>query len=43
MYPCAVGAFLGIDEVAVLVVFSGLAVAHPHYHNNQECKHAHAY
>ena len=32
---CAVGAFVGVDQVAVSVILAGLAVSHPHDHKHQ--------
>lgn len=39
---CAIGTFAGIDEVAVAVIFAGLAVPHPHHHDDQKRQQAHA-
>ena len=32
---CPIGALVGVDQIALPVVFPGLAVPHPHDHKNQ--------
>lgn len=36
-----IGAFVGIDEVAVSVILAGFAVPHPHHHDDQERQQSH--
>ena len=38
----AIGAFAGINQIAVTVIFSVVREAHPHYHHQEQCQHANA-
>ena len=38
----AIGAFAGINQISVTVIFSVVREAHPHDHNKEQCQHANA-